>query len=182
MSMEFWIQASDPQYTANYSAADTSLSDALETVFLLETEDAFVVWKHRFIPLGYKYGFSCIIDDLIKLIGAMLAENTGQMVVEWPCNTFNAKWNVTWTTEDVRVESNWISVSGGLTESLNQAGSISLKKSAFLAEWKMPFDKILAALTASGYNRTNFGEIANLESIVRALPERGYLYHERLES
>lgn len=178
MNVEFWIQASAPQCTASYSATDMSLSDAMETVFLLETEDAFIVWKHHFIPLDYKCGFSCIIGDLIDLINAMLVEDAGRMMIEWPCNTFHAKWGVSWTKEDMQIESQWVSVPGGLTELLNQAGPVALKKSSFLAEWRMPLNRVLGALIASGYNRMNFKELSNLERLVSALPQRGYLYRE----
>jgi len=177
--MAFWIQASAPQCATSFSATDRSLSDAIETVFLLETEDAFIVLKHHFIPLGYKYGFSCMIGDLIDLITAVQVDDAGKMMIEWPCNSFHARWSVSWTMEDVQIDSQWISVPGGLTELLNQAGPIALKKSAFLAEWRMPLNRILAALIASGYNQTNFKELSILERLVSALPKRGYLYRER---
>ena len=53
--MIFSVQASNPKYWKNVlDEEDSSLSDAIETIFPLNTEYAFLEWNHIFIPLSYK--------------------------------------------------------------------------------------------------------------------------------
>jgi len=174
--MDFWIQAGDPRATGTYSAEDVCVAEALETIFPMFTEDAIIVWKRWFIPLSYKYGFSCLIDDLIIIVSAVLAVDTGRISVVWPCSEFQARWTVSWTQEDVQIDSEWMSAPGQLLEMLKKAGPVQLKRSEFLAEWKMPFTKIVEALKVSGYNAKNLKDMPSFEWLASALPKGAYLY------
>ncbi len=176
--MEFYIQACQPRNSGDYSDTDLSVSDAIETVFPLNTENAFIVWKGFYIPLSYKYDFSIIIADVIKILQLMIVNDVGQIKNVWPSNTFQATWNLTWGAEDVRIDAQWNSLFGCSIESLNRAGSVVLKKSAFLAEWRMPLSKILVALTVSGYDKTKLTEMTNLEKLIDTLPKCSHLYAE----
>lgn len=176
--MEFWIQASAPRYEIAHSVTDTTVSDAVKTVFHLKTETAFIVWKYHFIPLGYKYGFSAIIDDLIRLIDTLMSKDMRLMRIAWPSNIFHAKWNLSWNNEDLKIDSRWTSVPGSLVEMLNSAGPISLKRTAFLSEWRAPLNKISTALIASGYDSENLEGLANIKRLVSALPKNAYLYQQ----
>ena len=59
--MAFYIQASNPRFIESISYEVESLSDAVESIFPLNTENAFLVWNYISVPLSYKYDISYML-------------------------------------------------------------------------------------------------------------------------
>lgn len=66
--MNFYILAGNPRVQSIENSDDKSLSEAIETVFPLNTEYAILSWNYISIPLSYKYDISYMIDDIPNFI------------------------------------------------------------------------------------------------------------------
>ena len=174
--MDFVIQASHPRAIAERSADDASLSDALQTVFPLYNEAAILVWNGVYVPLDYKYDLSVMIQDLLDLLSSILESPSGAKVVDWPSNTFAARWRVEWSGSMVSVRADWRTVVGG-TEALLQARpEVSLSTSEFTSEWKMVLENAERALVGAGYQAEDLPELLRLRAVLAMIPEYGRCY------
>jgi hypothetical protein len=168
--MKFLVQASDPRPSALVSPDDSSLGEAIETIFPLSTDFALLVWNNVYIPLTYKYDISVIINDIIAMLGAVVARDEGSITVFWPSNTFCTRWALTWSATDLAITTTWESVIGGTESMLNKMPSLNLDKNTFLLEWKPLLDKIKqSVLMASGTVDTR-SMLAGLDFILTQLP------------
>ncbi|MEO7594939.1 MAG: hypothetical protein ABI134_27225, partial [Byssovorax sp.] len=78
MATEFFIQSSNPRSSSECDADDASLCDAVQTVFPMATESMIMVWSGVYIPLGYKYDVSLMVDDIIDLCNDILLTKEGR--------------------------------------------------------------------------------------------------------
>ena len=176
MSTDFLIQASCPTWTMSADPVDQTLCDAVQTVFPLDTEVALVVWRHVYVPLGYKYCVSFLVDDIIAMIERLTASSEGNWQLTWPSNEFAADWRFEWSGEQLRIRSTWHSVVGGTEEMLNQRSEIHLGRQEFLAEWKKLLLTVDDALSAAGYTEATLPRTANLKRAIADLGTIGKLY------
>jgi hypothetical protein len=177
VTTEFLIQASNPRSLGISEPEDETLAEAIETVFPMEAEYAFLVWKGVYIPLSYKYDLSFLVDDVIVVLEEMLANARGSRVVAWPSNTFASVWNITWD-EDVTVNAQWDCVLGAVAPLLASRPTITVPKAEFIAEWKRPLLVIERALRSSGYDVEQLPALARLGAVIDKLPGEGRLYSE----
>jgi hypothetical protein len=176
MATEFFIQTGNPRTEPSWEADDASLSDAIQSVFPLRTEDLVLVWNGIYVPLGYKYDVSFMVDDVIDLAAEMMAERTGGKEIHWPSNTFAAVWDVRWDAGHVSVAAKWTRVVGGTEMLLAASGSIRLPVTEFLGEWKRPLEVVSDAMHRAGYSASQIPRLAVLDDVVRRLPQTGQLY------
>ncbi|TDU62447.1 hypothetical protein EI77_04715 [Prosthecobacter fusiformis] len=176
--MNFWIQASKPINKKGIDKSDATIADAIETVFPLQTEYAFMIWGSIPIPLSYKYDLSCLIDDAMDLCESLMDSHTGEMIIHWPSNTFNAKWQMTWNQVIIEIHSDFEAVIGGAENQLNLLPEIQMSKVDFLSEWKLPFQIISDALEDAGYTSREIPELIRLQKIINRIPIFGLLYRE----
>jgi hypothetical protein len=168
--MKFLVQASDPRPSKLVSPDDSSLGEAIETIFPLCTDFALIVWNDVYVPLTYKYDISIIINDIIAMLGSVAARDEGSITVFWPSNTFRTRWILTWSGTDLAITTTWESVIGGTESMLNKVPSVNLNKNTFLLEWKPLLYKIKESiLIASGTVDIKY-MLAGLDSILSKLP------------
>lgn len=134
--MRFYIQASSPRIETVFDANDECLSDAIESIFPLNTENAILVWDYVCIPLSYKYDISYMIEDIIKLLNNLQQNKKGHLNINWLPNTFRCNWEINWDHGHLTIKSRWECTMGHLEEVLNHKGHISLSIEDFLCEWK----------------------------------------------
>jgi hypothetical protein len=182
MAYEFVIQASCPRALLVHDPDDESLSDAIQTVFPMDTERAILAWHRVCVPLGYKYDVSLLVDDILGITEVMLVDERGARVVQWPSNTFAATWDITWDEEGTTVHAKWECVSGGIESLLVSRGSIAIPKKEFLAEWKSLLVVVERALDAAGYTESQLAGLSRLRRVIAALPGHGVLYGPEPES
>ena len=175
MPQQFTLQASNPQPVLQFDSDDASIADAIQTIFPLNTERAFLNWNYVYVPLSYKYDLSLMIDDVIGLIETIAGNARGTTSIHWPSNTFAATWTLAWNDEHLTIDAEWRSVSGNVEQLLSARPHIVLRTGEFLAEWKRPLDIILKALSAAGYNEGLRG-MARLRRVVEVIPGSGLLY------
>lgn len=178
MADRFDIQAGSPRCLKKFDGEDRSLSDALQTVFVTNTEDLLLCWNAVYVPLSYRYDFSFLIEDVVDLCTAIRASASGSRQIAWPTNTFRVDWTLRWAGESLSIDSSWETVLGGTEALLNSRSSVSLATSAFLAEWKRPLQISHEALLSAGYRAGKLRTLDRLGDLVTSLPRFGVRYEE----
>src|SRR5882762_688622 len=136
MTYRFAIQASNPRTRATFDATAENLSDAIESVFLRETEYALLIWNWICIPLSYKYDLSLMVDDIVDLVEDMVRETMGHRMIHWPSNTFASTWNVKWQDGKVMINATWECVLGKTEGLLAERSMIAAELAQFVGEWR----------------------------------------------
>ena len=174
--MKLIIQVSNPRMLRECDPDDESLSDALQKVFPMDTEDAYLGWGAFSIPLNYKYDVSLMAEGAVNLVEAMLGSSSGEWSIGWPSNSFDCTWEVVWAECRFEARAAWRDVNVSNVDLLNLAGPISGDCEQFVAEWKALFELLYRALTDAGYRESQIRKLSNLGTLARALPKRGVLY------
>lgn len=182
MSEHFFVQAGYPQATNAHDEDDQDLSDAIQTVFPLNTEDALLAWNCVYLRLGYKYDIAVMIEDLMTIIEGLLHDEVGSLQIHWTSNTFPAVWNVNWTGGIVTIHSIWHSSLGGLETLLKARPQVELPIIDFISEWKLPFVIVEQGLKAAGYTTVQIPQIKRLEELLKQMPRFGSLYENLCQS
>lgn len=176
--MVFQIQASSPCARRHCVAQEENLREAIEDIFPQDTEDAFINWNGSYFPLSYKYDWPVIIEDVQRMLGALIESEDSKHTVNWPSNTFNATWNLSWSRGVLDCKADWVSVTGSIEEQLAQSGGIQITVSKFVAEWKQPLQRITSALGRIGYRTASLPGLDHLQALVGQIEEAGQLYGE----
>ena len=163
----FHIQTSAPKIVTKHDIGDVTLADAIETIFPMQTEYAYMIWNHVHIPLSYKYDISYMVMDALALVDQVMSRETGHLAIDWLPDTFSASWNVSWDGFQVEIHSTWRNVIGDVKALLNARNYLSLAKDQFVAEWKPLFSLLASALQACGYS--NLQDYSYLSGIVSRL-------------
>jgi len=176
--MDFTIQASLPRNTSTYCVEDKKISEAIETVFPMMTEDAFMVWNTIYIPLSYKYDISYMIDDILMMLRKLREDtNGGTMQIAWPSDTFAAKWDLKWDNKTLIINTRWNCVSGHVEKLLNESNSMQIEIRDFITEWKSVLKVLIDNLLACGYCESNLSDINGLYDEFNAIDNYGAFYN-----
>lgn len=176
--VSFQIQASNPRALQAFDPDDHSVLDAMQTVFPMNTEDAYMVWNGIHIPLSYKYTVSFMMSDVLAIIRRLTSDATGILSNRWPTNDLEATWYIQWTGEDLAIRSEWEAVVGNTAHLLAARPTIAMNKQEFISEWKQVLGISLRALQHAGYTDKHLIDILELEVIYRSISEPGVLYRE----
>lgn len=176
MNYRFVIQSSQPHSLGVADANDVSVSDAMQTVFPLETEHALMCFNSIYVPLTYKYDLSEMIQDVFSMTESIAMQACGSCVIDWPSNTFASRWSLAWGNGIIELQSEWRSVIGSTEALLEQKSALRVEISEFLAEWRRPLEVIREALDAAGYREIMPREIERIDNAISRIPRRGVLY------
>ncbi|MGB0384888.1 MAG: hypothetical protein ACPGWR_08710 [Ardenticatenaceae bacterium] len=181
--MQFHILASNPIVTKplNHSAdiiySDDirriveDLSEAIESIFPMDTKDAFLVWNGAYIPINYKYDLSVLIDDLLPLLSEILNENSGSYEVEWGSDTFSADWTLDWDEERITIMAQWHEVLADI-ESLRNNSKIEMDLNNFLYEWQGLLRKVIDALKLVDIELIDNESLDTLKWVESSIPKQ----------
>lgn len=176
--MYFCIQVGDPSFSNEKNEEDRSLADAIESAFILNTENSIMIWNHICIPLSYKYDVSYMIDDLLKLLSLLQEQDSGKIKIEWLPDTFRCDWDISWTSQNIKIMVDWQHIVGNLEEMLIKVPTLVVSKEEFMSEWKRLLYKILQALTNSKYNVDEIHNMRKLIDVYTKISNSGKLYNE----
>lgn len=176
--MNFRVQSSVPKNTKIYCNDDEKLSEAIETIFPMMTEEAFLVWNTIYIPLNYKYDVSYMIEDILNILKYLRKETKGEMKIDWASNTFACEWFLTWDEKMLRIEAEWRSVLGHIEELLNKSNELNIEKELFMNEWKKLLEVLLENLRQCGYSAKNLIGMDRLIEEYNFIKNYGLLYEE----
>jgi len=174
--MNFWIQACNPRSIRALDEEDESIFDALQNVFPMWTEEAFMVWDRIHIPLGYKYIISFIIYDVLEILEALMHQEQGTLEVTWPSNDFAGCWQIHWEGQEIEIHARWDSMVGRSESLLNALPPLVMNKNDFVSEWKQVLGFALRALTEAGYQESQLRDLAMLRRVYEAIEQPGILY------
>jgi len=148
--MNFYIQVSNPIFLYSSSEIVSDLAEAIQVVFPMETENAFIVWNYTYIPLGYKYDLSVIIDDLLPMLSDLITQKEGSYRACFGSDTFNAEWNLEWYDEKLYIAAKWNNLAGNLVKlTSSSCSSLETKIDIFLSEYKKLFQQVSIAVDKS---------------------------------
>ncbi len=153
MNFNFYIQTSNPYILSQTNANDNKLSEAIESVFPMDTEELILFWNHVGIPLSYKYDVSYMIDDILIILQHIQVQKSGELLVHWLPDTFRADWKLEWNGETLFIYANWESLKGDLQKVLVNSKKVEISKKDFVSEWKMLLKILISALNKNGYDR-----------------------------
>ncbi len=174
--MSFWIQTSNPIFHKSEEGLYQDLSDAIQSLFPTNTEEAIFVWNNVPIRLSYKYDMSIIVTEAVDRVSQILDSSSGQQTITWSSNTFHAEWTLRWKSDELTIQSKWFAVAGRLEDKLNLNSLLRMHLHDFISEWKLPFKMVINALDVSRSRVEASNEIANLRRIEATLPRLGKLY------
>ena len=179
IALDFFIQASNPKCLAGtYSDNNESLADAVEDMFPLETEDAFLVWNHIYVPISYKYDVSYMIEDIVCILKKIQTNETGCMSVHWLPDTFRCDWEIEWSHEEIGIISHWESTVGNLEDLLNSKGSVKMPVDRFVSEWKKLLGIVIDGLKCNGYREKELKGMEELIDVYEKITDVGFLYRK----
>ena len=175
--MSFWIQTGNPRIIQSPTVpADASLSELLQAVFPMETEDAILVWNNVHVPLSYKYDISVLIEDLIDLTSFVLLGTSGSKRISFGSDTFRATWLLKLSNGSLHVQADWASVVGGTESLLKKNNILDLPSENFLGEWKSLFSRVLDSLSRAGFSPDFSKQTQELQRIEKNIKRLGRLY------
>lgn len=150
--MNFYIQTSTPHILSQANVEDNTLSDAIESIFPMYTEELIMFWNHIGIPLSYKYDVSYMIDDILMILQHIQTKKSGELIIHWLPDTFRTDWKIEWQEEIISIYANWENLKGDLQEILINSPQIEIQKNDFMCEWKMLLKLLISALKQNGYD------------------------------
>lgn len=171
--MNFLVQSSRPQNSSEFCIDDKKISEAIETIFPMMTEDALLVWDTSYIPLSYKYDISYMIEDILHMLKSIRENPKGQIKIAWPTNSFACNWTLTWGNEILIINSKWRPEPGNPLDNLSE---LKINILAFTYEWKMVLRILIENLEICGYNKNNLKDMNMLYDEFQSIKCYGLLY------
>lgn len=176
--LSFYIQVSNPKLQKILNPEDECLSDAIESVFLLNTENAIMSWNYISIPLSYKYDISYMMEDLLNLLHCLQSMDTGEMVIHWLPDTFRCNWSILWECGELKIQSHWECTVGHLEKLLNDNSQVLISIKDFVNEWKGILYTVIEGLESCGYSDSRIRGMRQLLEQYNSIEGKGILYKE----
>lgn len=158
---EFKINTCSPKNNSCFDSEDTKLSEAIYTIFPLDTEDAILSWGDEDISLSYRYDISAIIEDIIQMVFTLKNNNEGKWYVDWSSNTFAVNWTLEWRDNSLEIDAIWREEFNA-TDYLKSHSTLRLEKEEFLGEWKKITDILLYNIKDCGYTHRDLTDMGLL--------------------
>jgi len=163
-----------------------SVGSAMRAVIKRFTESMYWVWNGVPIAVGYAEPFSVILDNALGLVEACLGQPQGAGPYGFHEEDLITEWSVAWANGDLRIDAKWHSAPGGVEVLLRERSRIEMPLDRFVAEWKMPFRRILDALDGRGtpgvvgvkIEEAEQEMLARLRAAETAIPTFGWLYRD----
>ena len=174
--MKFCIQTGNPRSHKEYNKEDKNLWEAIESIYSLNNEKAFIIWNNLYVPLCYKYDISIMMSDILNMLQSIQEEEKGGLRISWPSDTFDAIWNITWNHSDINISSRWNNITGGIEQILNERNTIVIPKESYISEWKKLLETVRKALLNAGYTGIILPEITKLILVESRINGYGELY------
>lgn len=159
----FELRAGTPACLGAHDASDSTLSDALQTIFSID-DHATMAWHHLEFRLGYKYDIGMMLDDIITMVLAIRQNDAGLLEVDWPSSGFPYLWSIKWSATDVEIAARARDEPGA--KELAGCESVRVERSPFVCAWQSILEIVFSCLLSSGYSSQ---QIAGLERLNAAV-------------
>jgi hypothetical protein len=173
------IQASPPVLSTSATRSYSSVRSAIGAVFKPHSDAMFWIWNGVPVKIGYNEPFSILCRDALELVENCLASDHGG----GPHSFFEAdvitEWNLTWSAGDLRIDATWARAPGRVEKLLQERPRIEMAMADFLAEWKMPFRRVLDAFAAAEVVIEDDSDLLErISAAEAAIPRFGRLYRD----
>jgi hypothetical protein len=173
---DFIMQASSPRSLRTFDGDDRDILDALQTVFPLQAESAYMVCVSVPIRLNYKYTVSHLLPGVLEILERLMRDESGSLTDQCPAQEFPAVWHIQWMADELRIRFEWRTPPSGTQPMLPAHPMLILSKNAFISEWKQVLGVALRALTDAGYTDDHLSDLAKLRRMYEGIAEPGVLY------
>ena len=175
--MDFYIQSSTPRINGFFDDSET-LSCAIQEIFSIDTEQAFMFMRGLPIPLCYKYDMSRFIVEILDTLEFLSNKRELEFESLWFSDTLRNKWNFLKKGEDkLFVSVDWHEAPFELLKLFDsRVISLELGVRAFMSEWKRPLAIVLKALEDSGYTHRQLPDMERLRTCILHIHDEGFLY------
>jgi hypothetical protein len=174
----FWLQVGRPRVLIGGHEPAQDFAGALQAIFPMETEDAYLNWNHAFICLSYKYDLSVAIDSLVPLLWSLVKKPSGFEVASFNSDTFHTEWEVTWSMDRLAIEAKWHQVAGDLDCVRRRCSRMEIGRLSFLAEWKALLRVLLDSTSKSKIFVENDSDRKIIRRIISRIHADGRLYQK----
>jgi hypothetical protein len=155
----FALQLGVPAFVAARDESDSTLSDAVQTVFSLD-ESAFLKWNGLTLPLSYKYDISVMLEDIVEMVLAVRKTESGLFQVDWPSSGFPVHWTIKWAASEVEVHAQPRNEPGAVD--LVGREQVRVDRGSFLGAWQALLRTVLSCLEGAGYNSLQISGLTRL--------------------
>lgn len=151
------------------------LSEAIEMLFPMDTDDAIIDWDGYKLSLSYKYDISVIIDDVLYMFKKLIKGEDKNIVVAFGSNTFSVDWKIECVSETLKINSKWTSVVGNIEPELNLLPDMEIPKDSFIENWIQILLTINQAIGKTQITMKDSSAIDQLKEIVQMYNIKGEL-------
>jgi len=173
-----FIQVSNPQISHLEGHTEPNFDRAWGRLFSdFMTEEAFVFWHAT--PIRLEYGDPYFIDMFDMLLEIVRYPQGGKHQVHCMYNSFKLIWDVSWSHDQVEIQSQWFFIPGIDVKQLNQDPYkcfLQMSKNDFLVEWKMLVDKAISAVEQSQVTLENESYLNELRHFSQQVQGKAFLY------
>ncbi len=163
----FEIQISNPVILKTKNKSSSTIEEAIETIFPLDTEYAFIKWGYIFIPLSYKYDISLMVNDLIKVYTFIKDENVHSYEMHWASNTFASLWHLTKEFGKVKIIAKWTTVLGELEDLLNANNEIIVEPIELTSSVEKMIRFLKKSLFFAGYSASDLTDFDLFDIVLK---------------
>ena len=131
----FHIQHSCPKILTPVHNHYSELGEAIQNLFQIDTEMAFLFWKGHYIPMSYKYDISVCIDDIISCLEKIINANETKIFLTFGSDTFNAYWKIDCNNDELHISAQWDHLRGQ-EKFIDRNIIIKISANNFISEWR----------------------------------------------
>ena len=126
------------------------LGTALWSILASRGESLFWIWNGVPIDVGYRVPFSSAYRDVLDVVETLLSAPEGRSSGHFIHHRLVADWEFAWSAGMLTLDSKWHDTPGHVEPLLAERPRIEMPVEEFLAEWKMPFRRLIDALDELG--------------------------------
>jgi hypothetical protein len=175
-----WLQSGFVEGIVADRKRFATLEEAYRHIFRRNLEYAVLLWKGIPVRISYPEDLPMMVSGLIAMLECVQQSSmTSRRSYEFQTPNFHATWQVETTLEMVFLEGAWQRIAGDYEAALNNLGILLMPRLAFLCEWKLLLEQLIAAFSDAEAVLTRPEDrdaFKKLKGIEANIPHRGRFY------
>lgn len=164
--MNFKLLISNPSHLLHRDEKDTTVSEALQTIYPYTKESSvYMYWNGYILELYLCAEISDVFKDILRMVDSL--KNKEATSISWGSDVFFGTWDCCYCKQNIKIKASWTSLRGG-SETLKQLNMVSneliIDIDLFLKEWLKLLTQIKKDLKKMGYSKNNLDDFYLLES------------------
>jgi hypothetical protein len=170
----FNIQVSNPEFLVCEGLVVDDVFDALEYIFIENTERCIFFYSHQPLSIDYKYDMGSVLNDFLELIIQLSSMKHGEYAVGGSSNGFMYLWRLKYFDKVHIALEDDTAIHFGHIPIHRKAMSIPIED--FLSEWKSLFIFVIKVIDLSGIKMSSIVEYDAIKSVILRIDELGFFY------